>query len=44
MQSFKRDEPEDLRVCRQNGALMPHFNNVPESLRGEHSLVDVAVC
>lgn len=41
MQSFKRDEPEGLRVCRQNGALMPHFNNVPESLRGEHSLVDV---
>ena len=41
MQSFKRDEPEGLRVCRQNGALMAHFNNVPESLRGEHSLVDV---
>ena len=41
MQSFKRDEPEGLRVCRQNGALMPHFNNVPECLRGEHSLVDV---
>ena len=41
MQSFKRDEPEGLRVCRQNGALMPHFNNMSENLRGEHSLVDV---
>ena len=41
MQSFKRDEPEGLRVCRQNGALMPHFSNVSESLRGEQSLVDV---
>lgn len=44
MQAFKRDErgPEEaLRVNRQNGGLMAHFTEVPESLRGERSLVDV---
>ncbi|MGB5109546.1 MAG: DEAD/DEAH box helicase family protein [Formosimonas sp.] len=40
MQSFKR-EGEGLRVYRQNGALMPHFDNVSDSQKGEHSLVDV---
>ena len=41
MQSFKRDTEDGLRVYRQNGALMSHFSNVPENLRGNHSLVDV---
>lgn len=45
MQSFKRDETEQnslgLRVNRQNGALMPHFENVDKEMRGEGSLVDV---
>ena len=41
MQSFKRDTEDGLRVYRQNGALMPHFSGVPESLCGDHSLVDV---
>lgn len=41
MQSFKRDTEDGLRVYRQNGALMPHFSNVSESQRGDHSLVDV---
>lgn len=41
MQSFKRDTDDGLRVYRQNGALMSHFSNVPENLRGNHSLVDV---
>jgi type III restriction enzyme len=41
MQSFKRDTADGLRVYRQNGALMAHFANVPDSQRGEHSLLDV---
>ena len=45
MQSFKRDETDKnsvgLRVNRQNGALMPHFEIVDKELRGEGSLVDV---
>jgi type III restriction enzyme len=45
MQSFKRDETDKdsvgLRVNRQNGALMPHFENVDKDARGEGSLVDV---
>ncbi|QXP85818.1 DEAD/DEAH box helicase [Methylococcus sp. Mc7] len=41
MQSFKRDTAEGLRVYRQNGALMPHFDGVSPEQRGEHSLVDV---
>lgn len=45
MQSFKRDETDKnsvgLRVNRQNGALMPHFENVDKELRGVGSLVDV---
>ncbi len=41
MQSFKRDTADGLRVYRQNGALMPHFDNVPKEVRGEGSLVDV---
>ena len=46
MQSFKRDDKDKdkdsvaLRVNRQNGALMPHFENVDKELRGEGSLVD----
>lgn len=41
MQSFKRDTPDGLRVYRQNGALMPHFEGASPEQRGEHSLVDV---
>ncbi len=41
MQSFKRDSPDGLRVNRQNGALMPHFEGVSREMRGEGSLVDV---
>jgi len=45
MQSFKRDDTDKnsvgLRVNRQNGALMPHFENVGKETRGEGSLVDV---
>lgn len=41
MQSFKRGDKEGLRVNRQNGALMPHFNDIPADLRGEQSLADV---
>lgn len=41
MQSFKRDTPDGLRVYRQNGALMPHFDGASEEQRGELSLVDV---
>jgi type III restriction enzyme len=40
MQSFKRDTPDGLRVYRQNGALMAHFEGVSPEQRGEHSLVD----
>jgi len=43
MQSFKREDREgsgDLRVRRQNGALMPHFSGTSADQRGEHSLVD----
>lgn len=41
MQSFKRETPEGLRVYRQNGGLMPHFESVSKGQRGEGSLVDV---
>lgn len=41
MQSFKRDTADGLRVYRQNGALMPHFDGVSPEQKGEHSLVDV---
>ncbi len=41
MQSFKRDTADGLRVYRQNGSLMPHFDGVSPEQRGEHSLVDV---
>lgn len=41
MQSFKRETPEGLRVYRQNGALMPHFEGAAKSKRGDGSLVDV---
>jgi type III restriction enzyme len=41
MQSFKRETADGLRVYRQNGALMPHFEGVSPEQRGEHSLVDV---
>lgn len=41
MQSFKRDTADGLRVYRQNGALMPHFEGVTAEQKGEHSLVDV---
>lgn len=40
MQSFKREDTVDLRVYRQNGALMPHFSGTSSAQRGEHSLVD----
>jgi type III restriction enzyme len=40
MQSFKRDTSDGLRVYRQNGYLMPHFDGVSAEQRGEHSLVD----
>ena len=40
MHSFKRDTPDGLRVYRQNGALMSHFEHLPAALRGDHSLVD----
>lgn len=41
MQSFKRDTADGLRVYRQNGALMPHFDGVSLEQKGEHSLLDV---
>ncbi|MCY9811869.1 DEAD/DEAH box helicase [Aeromonas caviae] len=41
MQSFKRDTADGLRVYRQNGALMPHFDGVSPEQKGEHSLLDV---
>jgi type III restriction enzyme len=41
MQSFKRDTDDGLRVYRQNGALMPHFDGVSPEQKGEHSLLDV---
>lgn len=41
MQSFKRDTADGLRVYRQNGALMPHFEGVSLEQKGEHSLLDV---
>lgn len=41
MQSFKRDTADGLRVYRQNGALMPHFDGLSPEQRGEHSLVDL---
>ncbi|RUS68102.1 hypothetical protein CUZ56_00587 [Saezia sanguinis] len=41
MQSFKRDSADGLRVYRQNGALMPHFDGIAPERCGEHSLVDV---
>lgn len=41
MQSFKRDTADGLRVYRQNGSLMPHFEGVSPEIRGDGSLVDV---
>lgn len=41
MQSFKRDTAEGLRVYRQNGALMAHFEGLAPEQRGELSLLDV---
>ena len=41
MQSFKRDTADGLRVYRQNGALMSHFEGVSTEQKGDHSLVDV---
>lgn len=41
MQSFKRETADGLRVYRQNGALMPHFEGMSPEIRGEGSLVDV---
>lgn len=38
MQSFKRDSADGLRVYRQNGALMAHFDSAAS---GERSLVEV---
>lgn len=41
MQSFKREDTGDLRVFRQNGALLTHFDGLSEAQRGDQSLVDV---
>lgn len=41
MQSFKRDTADGLRVYRQNGALMSHFEGLSPELKGDQSLVDV---
>jgi type III restriction enzyme len=40
MQSFKRDTADGLRVYRQNGSLMSHFEGATSEQKGEHSLVD----
>lgn len=41
MQSFKRDTADGLRVYRQNGNLMSHFNGKTADGKGECSLLDV---
>lgn len=41
MQSFKRDTADGLRVYRQNGALMSHFEGMSPEVKGDGSLVDV---
>jgi len=41
MQAFKREDKDDLRVYKQNGALMPHFEGASERQRGDRSLGDV---
>lgn len=41
MQSFKRDTADGLRVFRQNGSLMPHFDGTSQEQRGDCSLLDV---
>jgi type III restriction enzyme len=41
MQSFKRDTDDGLRVYRQNGALMAHFDGASSEQKGDCSLVDV---
>ena len=41
MQSFKRDTADGLRVFRQNGALMSHFDGLATDQRGDSSLLDV---
>jgi type III restriction enzyme len=41
MQSFKRDSPDGLRVYRQNGSLMPHFDEASSEQKGDCSLLDV---
>lgn len=41
MQSFKRDTDDGLRVYRQNGALLPHFDGPFSDKKGDCSLLDV---
>lgn len=41
MQSFKRDTADGLRVYRQNGALMSHFDGASSAQKGDCSLLDV---
>ncbi|SED35235.1 type III restriction enzyme [Burkholderia sp. WP9] len=41
MQSFKRDTADGLRVYRQNGALLSHFEGLSGPQMGERSLADV---
>jgi type III restriction enzyme len=41
MQAFKRADMDQLNVYKQSGALMPHFENVGQESKGNHSFVDV---
>lgn len=41
MQSFKRDTTDGLRVYRQNGSLMSHFEGKAADAKGDCSLMDV---
>ncbi len=49
MQAFRRERAEDLVVYRSNGALMSHFQDVPEELlkaveRGSDGVVPYSLC
>ncbi len=42
MQSFKQEDTDRLTVYKQNGSLMPHFENIIDPVvKGNYSLVDV---
>jgi type III restriction enzyme len=42
MQSFKQEDTDRLTVYKQNGSLMPHFENISDpAVKGSYSLVDV---